>query len=125
MQAALDQAEDWEVIIDQDEVNEGEARDDREYMLDDMDVDKSPPISKDSEGSDVDKPLKASSRAKTAAESHYLPEEIREWAQAGVRIHRLMHPAWKAFRQGRIDRQAYARRIATYCHASMFQPFAK
>ncbi|OXG24081.1 hypothetical protein C361_02630 [Cryptococcus neoformans Tu259-1] len=124
VQAALDQAEDWEVIIDQDEVNEGETRDDLEHLLDDMDVDKSPPISKDSEGSDVDKPLKASSRAKTAAENHYLPEEIREWAQAGVRIHRLMHPAWKAFHQGRIDRQAYARRIATYCHA-MYGPHLK
>lgn len=124
VQAALGQAEDWEVIIDRDEVTEDETGDNLEHMLDDMDVDSSSPISKDSEGFDVDKPLKASSRAKTAAESHYPLEEVREWAQAGVRIHRLMHPAWKAFHQGRIDRQAYARRIATYCH-SVYGPHLK
>lgn len=123
LQTALGQIGDWEVIIDRDEVDEDETRGDLEHMLDDMDVDSSPPVPKDSEGFDVDEPPKACSRTKAAAESHYLPEEIREWAQAGVRIHRLVHPAWKAFQQGTIDRQTYARRIAMYCHARMFPPF--
>ncbi|WVF66727.1 hypothetical protein IAT40_001469 [Kwoniella sp. CBS 6097] len=47
----------------------------------------------------------------------YSPEEKKEWADAGVRIVRLSHPAWRAFREGRIDRAAYARRIAMYCRS--------
>ncbi|KAK8861289.1 hypothetical protein IAR55_002108 [Kwoniella newhampshirensis] len=47
----------------------------------------------------------------------YSVEEKNEWAQAGVRIHRLRHPAWKAFKGGKIDRATYARRVATYCHS--------
>ncbi|WVQ94340.1 hypothetical protein IAU59_001419 [Kwoniella sp. CBS 9459] len=47
----------------------------------------------------------------------YSFEEKREWADAGVRIVRLSHPAWRAFREGKIDRAAYARRIAQYCRS--------
>ncbi|OCF42510.1 hypothetical protein I317_03626 [Kwoniella heveanensis CBS 569] len=47
----------------------------------------------------------------------YSPEEKREWAEVGVKIVRLSHPAWRAFREGKIDRAAYARRIATYCRS--------
>ncbi|WVQ83516.1 hypothetical protein IAT38_005657 [Cryptococcus sp. DSM 104549] len=50
-------------------------------------------------------------------EMAYSEDERREWAEAGVRIRRLCHPAWKDFKAGRIDREGYARRIATYCHS--------
>ncbi|WVR09765.1 hypothetical protein IAU60_006841 [Kwoniella sp. DSM 27419] len=54
------------------------------------------------------------------AEDAYTPQERAEWADAGVRIERLTHPAWRAFREGKIDRSAYARRIAAYCR-SMYE----
>ncbi|WRT65405.1 uncharacterized protein IL334_002348 [Kwoniella shivajii] len=47
----------------------------------------------------------------------YSHEEKKEWNQAGIQISRLTHPAWIEFRKGRIDRSAYARRIATYCRS--------
>ncbi|EIW69173.1 hypothetical protein TREMEDRAFT_57113 [Tremella mesenterica DSM 1558] len=41
-------------------------------------------------------------------------EERRDWMQAGLRIHRLTHPAWTALCAGEIDRPTYARRIAAW-----------
>jgi len=49
--------------------------------------------------------------------SSYRWEERLEWLQAGVRIHRLTHPAWTAYRYGIIDKGSYARRVATYCRS--------
>ncbi len=49
-------------------------------------------------------------------------DEIRQWAEAGVRIHRLKHPAWIAYREGRIDRAAYATRVSTYCRSGELSP---
>ena len=44
-------------------------------------------------------------------------EERQEWSNVGVRIHRLIHPAWKAYQDGEIDRASYARRVASYCRS--------
>lgn len=76
VQVVLGQVEDWEVIIDWDEVNEDEMGDNLEYMLDDMDVDSFFLIFKDLEGFDVDKLFKVFSRVKIVVESYYFFEEV-------------------------------------------------
>ncbi|ORY27687.1 hypothetical protein BCR39DRAFT_225608 [Naematelia encephala] len=45
-------------------------------------------------------------------------EERRKWLDAGIRLQRLTHPAWKDFVEGNIDRQSYALHVATYCRAA-------
>nr|XP_031859091.1 uncharacterized protein CI109_005441 [Kwoniella shandongensis]KAA5526163.1 hypothetical protein CI109_005441 [Kwoniella shandongensis] len=47
----------------------------------------------------------------------YQMGEMEEWAAAGVQIHKLYHPAWKALQEGQIDRAAYARRVAAYANS--------
>ncbi|ODO04847.1 hypothetical protein I350_05457 [Cryptococcus amylolentus CBS 6273] len=54
----------------------------------------------------------------------YSKKEIMAWASEGVKIRRLCHPAWREFKSGRIDRGAYARRIAMYTH-SVYEPHLK
>lgn len=48
---------------------------------------------------------------------YFSAEERTEWAEQGVRIHRLLHPAWLAFERGDISRGAYAKRVAIYCRS--------
>jgi hypothetical protein len=44
------------------------------------------------------------------------------WLDIGVGVHRLIHPAWTEYLDGKIDRAGYARRVATYCRSSESHP---
>ena len=48
-----------------------------------------------------------------------LSERI-EWMRAGVRIHKLYHPAWTALCKGEIDRSTYSRRVAAFVRNSEY-----
>ncbi|WWC87563.1 uncharacterized protein L201_002453 [Kwoniella dendrophila CBS 6074] len=49
--------------------------------------------------------------------NEYSKEEKREWEESGIKIHRLAHPAWIDYRNGKIDRNGYAKRISMYCRS--------
>ncbi|WVN90368.1 uncharacterized protein L203_105604 [Cryptococcus depauperatus CBS 7841] len=122
LKSALAKATEWDVLFDQE--GEESVVGDRDYDMTDEDdeLDATPIIPP---SGDVDEDIYMNNMVEMKDdESPYSPEERREWADAGVRIYRLNHPAWRAYKQGRIDRGAYAKRIATYCH-SVYEPHLK